>query len=623
MNLLGGLRARVIGLTVAIVVVFMSTCFLVLLHMNRAHTLSRFEELTARMSELIAVGLENDMLDRDLNLVNKMAVGLSEHDSVEAINILNKKGEVKISSEKAMLGRYLDTRSDGCRICHEVPPESRRRSAIVAVNGRRVFRSVLPIANKPACHSCHSPAEKVNGMLIADFSMELFDREMRAGLLSMIAAIAVTISGLTGFIWMLMASQIIRRLDRFLEGVRLLSTGDLSGQIAVEGRDEISDLERAFNSMASNLQASMAEVKFARDSLANLINSITDEIIVIDRDFRIVTANHAALSRLGKRQEEILGRFCHDVCYNLPEPCSDPERDCPVRATFSSGVSYSTSRAVAVNGENRYLEQYVSPVRNETGEIIQVVKISRDVTRRRKLEEQLVQSERLISLGQLAAGVAHQVNNPIGIIVNRIDCLKRESKTAQLPESFQADLDVMVNCAWRVSEIIRNLLTFSRETPLIVESVDVNRAIKTSLDLIQMQAVNHEITFEALLGDGLPFVRGDVNKLEQCFVNIINNAVDAIPSRGRVTVESSLCDEGRAVSVRISDTGVGIAPEHMEKIFDPFFTTKGVGKGTGLGLSISYGIVKDHGGRLDVESVPGEGTTFTITLPIRKEVEHR
>jgi PAS domain S-box-containing protein len=595
---------------------FMSSFFLVLMRMNRAQKLREFEHNTARMGELIAIGLQNGMLERNLGTVQEMVAGLAEHEGVEDIYIINKDGDVKISSDNSSIDVRFDLESDTCQICHKVSPESRGRSVIFNTDGQRMFRSVTPIQNQLRCHACHPSSEKLNGVLIADFSMAPFDREMRAGFLGMLAAIGVTVLGLAGVIWILMDRLVLHRLERFIESVRSIASGDLSRQITVEGDDEISELELAFNNMSENLRTSMADVKFAHDSLTNLINSIEDEIILIDRDFRVVSANDAALSRLGVKEDEIVERLCHDACYGSPEPCGVPERDCPVKETFRKGASTTTDRTFVADGEARHFEQYVSPVRNEKGEIIEVVKISRDVTRRRKLEDQLVQSERLISLGQLAAGVAHQINNPIGIIVNRIDCLKREGQTGALIDSLQSDLDVISHCAWRVDEITRSLLTFSRESPMMIVSLDVNEALTTSLELVRMQAHEKNVDFEARLQPALPTMRGDINKLEQCFVNILNNAVDAVPEEGRVTVESYAdSKKGGPIRIIISDTGSGIDPEDLKKIFNPFFTTKEVGKGTGLGLSISYGIVKDHGGQLEASSVLGEGTTFTITLP--------
>jgi len=421
------LRTKIIGLVLLVVVMFMSSFFLVLMRMNRGQKLREFEHNTARMGELIAIGLQNGMLERNLGAVQEMVDGLAEHEGVEDIYIINKKGDVKISSSASAVDIRLDIKSDTCQICHKVSPESRDRSVIFNTDGQRMFRSVTPIQNQSRCHACHPSSEKLNGVLLADFSMEAFDREMRAGLLGMLAAIGATVLGLTGVIWILMDRLVLNRLGRFIDSVRSIASGDLSREIAVEGADEISELERAFNSMSRNLRASMAEVKQAHDSLTNLINSIEDEILVIDPDFRVVSANQAALSRLGVKEDEIVGRLCHDACYGRSDPCGVPERDCPVRETFRKGASSSTDRSFTAEGVTRHFEQYVSPVRNEEGEIIEVVKISRNVTRRRKLEDQLMQSERLISLGQLAAGVAHQINNPIGIIVNRIDCLKRES----------------------------------------------------------------------------------------------------------------------------------------------------------------------------------------------------
>ncbi len=621
MVLFGSLRSKIISLAISAVVVFMSSFFLVLTFMNRSQKLSEFEHHTARMGELIAIGLENGMLERNMGAVQEMINGLSGHAGVKDIHIINKDGEIRISSSAPSVGKRLDIESETCQICHRFAPESRGRSVIFSRDGERVFRSVTPIVNQTRCHACHTPSEKLNGLLIADFSMEPFDREMKAGLLGMVAAIGVTALGLAGVIWALMDRLVLRRLARFIGSVRSIASGDLSGRIAVEGDDEISELERAFNTMSENLRESVEQVKLARDSLTNLINSIDDEILVIDPDFRIVSANRAALSRLGRAEDEVIGQYCHEACYGRPDPCGVPERDCPVRETFRSGVSSSADRSFVANGEPRHFEQYVSPVRNEKGDVVEVVKISRDVTRRRKLEEQLVQSERLISLGQLAAGVAHQINNPIGIIVNRIDCIKRESRAGATPESLQSDLEAMADSAWRVAEITRNLATFSRESPMTMESMNINEALASALDFARMQAVDKSVAFDTDLQPDLPKIRGDIRKLEQCLVNILLNAVDAIAHEGRIAVETSIAsNRDRKIRIRITDNGSGISPEQLGKIFNPFFTTKDVGKGTGLGLSISYGIVKDHGGQLEASSVPGEGTTFTIMLPIEEKI---
>jgi PAS domain S-box-containing protein len=617
LHFFGSLRGKFIGYTLVTGTFFMSLFFLVMVFTNRARTMQRFEFQATQMGELVEDWLEHEMLEGNQTTVLEVMSSLSSQPYLKGVYVLNKEGYVKFSSDGSSVGKHFDIHDATCQICHQVKPALRSKSTIFRKGSGRVFRTVTPLVNKVQCHSCHGSSQKINGVLIADFSMLPFDREVNKNLLTMVVGIIITILGSAIVIWIMFERLIMRRLKRFLDRVRQISLGDLSGHIVISDQDEITELEQSFNIMSENLEHSITEVEDSRDSLENLINSIEDEIMVIDKDFRIVSLNHGALHRLGVQKKQVLGRLCHDVCYDKPEPCASSERDCPVRETLKSGLSYSTSRSFMFGRELRHFEQYVSPIRNSEGQIDQVVKISRDVTRRRRLESQLAQSERLIALGQLAAGVAHQVNNPIGVIVNRIDCLKREGKIDQLPESVKSDLDVMKECAWRVSSIARSLLTFSREAPLLLEPVDVNKAIQMAVGMAQMQRVKKNVSIEVNLQPELPLVKGDLNKLEQCIVNILNNAMDAIPDKGHVRVESALSSKNdKRIVIRISDSGIGIASEDLPKIFDPFFTTKPVGKGTGLGLSISYGIIKEHGGTLKVSSIPKEGTTFTICLPV-------
>jgi PAS domain S-box-containing protein len=578
----------------------------------------RFERKAAQMGALIEIGLEHGMQHGNQKVTLQMLHSLAKQPDLKGIYILNKKGDLKISSNEASFGQHLNIQDRTCQLCHSVTPDFKSKSGAFTVGTERVFRSVTPIINKEQCHSCHKQGQKLNGILVVDYSMQPFHAEFRRSFMKTSVAALLIIAGAAISIWILFNRLIMQRLLRFLRSVRQVSAGDLSSHITVAEEDEISELERSFNIMSESLQRSIKEVKDTRDSLENLINSIEDEILVIDRNFHILDLNDAALKRLGMQKKQVVGRVCYDVCFGRSEPCAGANRDCPVCETFSNGFSHSSCHSVTVAGETRYFEQHTSLMRNGAGEVEKVIRISRDVTQEKRLENQLVQSERLIALGQLSAGVAHQVNNPIGVIVNRIDCLKREGKLEQLPESVRADLNVMMECAWRVSSIARGLLTFSREEPLLTERVKVNEVIQMATQMAKMQrVVNKKVSIETNLQPDLPLIQGDSNSLEQCLVNILNNAIDAIPATGTVNVTSTL-DQGkeRYIIIQISDSGNGIATEDLPKIFDPFFTTKAIGEGTGLGLSISHGIVKEHQGTLKVSSTLGHGTTFTISLPV-------
>jgi signal transduction histidine kinase len=231
---------------------------------------------------------------------------------------------------------------------------------------------------------------------------------------------------------------------------------------------------------------------------------------------------------------------------------------------------------------------------------------------------QLIHAERLASVGQLAGGFAHEINNPAGIILTTSDYLLREGEKRDLPEDFHDGLQAIRRQAWRVSEIVNGLLTFSRPTKLQMRRVNVNTVLTQSLVLLAPRLRDQRVHVQQNFQVELPSVSADPDRLEQVFVNLLNNATDAMPNGGEVRVETRTSPHEGAdnVLICIADSGIGIAEENLESIFDPFFSTKAKGKGTGLGLSVSHGIVRDHGGVIEAESSPGRGATFRIYLPI-------
>jgi two-component system NtrC family sensor kinase len=223
---------------------------------------------------------------------------------------------------------------------------------------------------------------------------------------------------------------------------------------------------------------------------------------------------------------------------------------------------------------------------------------------------QIGRTEKLASIGRLAAGVAHEINNPLTGVLT-FAYLMREKPN--MDEQDRQDLDLIIHETTRAADIVRGLLDFARERAAIKEPLEINEVIRRTTRLIRNQKLFDQIVIEEDLKDGLPDVDGDMNQLQQVFLNLSLNACEAMPGGGKLTIISR--SEDGKVAVTLADSGCGIKKEHFDKIFEPFFTTKPVGKGTGLGLSVSYGIVEQHGGTLEVESEEGKGATFTILLP--------
>lgn len=229
-------------------------------------------------------------------------------------------------------------------------------------------------------------------------------------------------------------------------------------------------------------------------------------------------------------------------------------------------------------------------------------------------QQQLAQSAKLASIGELAGGMAHEINNPITGILALASHMAEGSNAGALNARARRNLEIIVRQTERVAGLVRGLLTFSRQTQLHFEPLRVGKVLETALDLVRYRLSDGAVRVAVDIERGMAPVTADSSRLTEVFVNLLNNALDAVPSGGLLTVRAHSVVAG-GVHVEVQDTGDGIAPELLARIFDPFFTTKAPGRGTGLGLSISHGIIKDHGGEIWAQSSPGAGTTMTVVLP--------
>ena len=225
---------------------------------------------------------------------------------------------------------------------------------------------------------------------------------------------------------------------------------------------------------------------------------------------------------------------------------------------------------------------------------------------------QLLQAAKLASVGELASGMAHEINNPVGIILGRTDYILATQDG--LPSETKGDLKVVRSQAERVAATVRSLLTFARPSPLSVQRVDLAGLVEEAVKLEAPRCRTAAVEIECTTSGRIPTIQADPDRLQQVLINVMNNAIESMPGGGRLGI--SLANGGGEVVVNISDTGKGITEEDLARVFDPFFTTKPAGKGTGLGLAVSYGIIRDHGGEIRVSSTPGVGSTFSIVLPV-------
>jgi len=364
------------------------------------------------------------------------------------------------------------------------------------------------------------------------------------------------------------------------------------------------------------------ELRETNDFRKRLIESSPYAIIATDIKGNIIVFNRAAEELSGYRAEEVLGRIHITQIY---PPGVAKEVMQRLRSPDYGGIGRLTgSEFKMVHKGGKEIPIHLSAaIVYQGGEEMASVGIFTDLRPRivmeQKLQEthlQLIQLEKLRSLGEMAAGVAHEINNPLGGILIYA-CLLLEGLAPD--DAQREDLGRIVQEATRCQEIVKSLLEFARQSGPKKELIDVNRAITDGLHFLENQATFHNIEIIKELAPSLPPLLGNAGQLKQVFLNIMINAADAMHARGALTIKTFLSGNGNKVVIEFTDTGGGIPEDILPRIFDPFFTTKRVGEGTGLGLSMSYGIVKEHKGDIEVDTVLGSGTTFRVLLPVEDE----
>jgi PAS domain S-box-containing protein len=341
-----------------------------------------------------------------------------------------------------------------------------------------------------------------------------------------------------------------------------------------------------------------------------ILEAATEAIVIVDEQGRIVSVNGKTEEMFGYARARLQGESLEML---LPERLRGRHADHrqlyaedPRIRPMGRGLDLTAQRS---DGSEFPVEISLSYIRTDEG--LRAFAFITDITERRALERATRQAERLSALGRLSAGLAHEINNPIGIMSSRIELMLMDAESHGLPADTVQDLQVLHRQASRVAAIAKNLLAFARESPRERELVDLNGVLDAVLVLVGKEFSHRNVRLTTDLQSSLPSVLGHGNALQQVALNLLTNAAEAMKAGGDISISTSAI--GKQVRLVIADTGPGIEPEELGRIFEPFFTTKP--GGTGLGLSVSYGIIQDHNATVDVESSPGRGTRFVLTFP--------
>lgn len=338
-------------------------------------------------------------------------------------------------------------------------------------------------------------------------------------------------------------------------------------------------------------------------------DAIASPVMIVTSDYIVERANYAFARHCKLDITEVAGRVCYEAFAKRDEPCLS----CPLQ--YAIEANRQGSDVLGNRAHRREFEVSAYPLVLAEDQPGGAVMSYRDITEERRLQLEVIQTEKMAAIGILAGGVAHEINNPLGGILAFTQLLLKDSRD-QKNEELTADLKEIENAAIRCKKIVSDLLDFSRMSKdKEYAPVDVNKLIQNVIPFIRSEIKSLNVDLEMEVQEDIPKVQGIANRLQQVFLNLMTNACHAMPKGGKLKLTTGVTRDRKRVVVRVRDTGEGIPGDIQDRIFDPFFTTKMPGKGTGLGLSISYRIIREHGGTIEVDSNEGRGATFTILLP--------
>jgi histidine kinase len=703
-----------------------------------------------RLGEAILLGTHYAMMFNARDDINQIIKNMGRLKGLEHVRIYNKAGVIKYSNIEQELGFTTGIKTQACYICHRTTPPLEsipldgRKRLIRRESGDRLLGVISPIYNEPGCSTgaCHAHprGKKILGALDVVISLEQADTRISGHRRRLVLFAMIVFIATSAIIIFVLQRFFIQPVRRVIEGTRRIAQGQYDALMDVSKTDEIGGLAAAVDSMGRQIGDKQRALNRQKDEYQRLFELVPCIISVQDKQYRLISYNREFSKRFAPKP----GDYCYRAYKGLSEKC----QNCPVEKTFANGrPHYSEETGINKDGTRTHWIVKTAPMKNEKGEIIGAMEMSLDITHRKRLEDQLEQSEnkhraifnnipnpvfvldadslvildcndsveplygyskqevigqtflmffpeeerqrhaqliaseqqikqvrllakdgrfvfvhirlspstdpggdvllastsditdrveaelkliqagKMATLGEMATGVAHELNQPLAVIKTASSYFLRKTRRKEpiaddIISTMAEEIDSHVN---RASHIINHLRQFGRMSDLSLEPVQVNDVLLKAFDMFSQQLKLREIEVEWGLDEALPTVEAEPGSLEQVFINLLLNARDAIEEKWppgaedpqqikRITIKTYRHDHH--VVIDVSDTGVGIPSSIRSKIFEPFYTTKKVGEGTGLGLSISYGIIKDFGGSIKVQSTPGQGARFSIRFPV-------
>ncbi|MCL4474879.1 MAG: DUF3365 domain-containing protein [Nitrospirae bacterium] len=502
------------------------------------------------------------------------------------------------------------------------------QNGIIKIEGEEFLIRARPITAEKGCLKCHGDPSHAPGGLVKKYGTETgfgWREGDVIGVESVTIPLAVTLGQITGiaissFIFGLatlfflfislqgafwsLVSRPLTKLTTIFKGI-VKGTEPLNQDLPITAKDEIGDLTESFNQMAKHLYSAQEDLKKNAEALHSIFEGISDPLALVNPDCSLEITNSAYREWIAKGISAVFTKECHSKdCHS--------DTHCPVCFLDKAKREKRAVSEYWEGGDGQFYYVHFYPLFDEGGNVVKAVHYVKDITDKMKVEEQMRMADKLAALGQLSAGIAHEINNPLGgvrLCFNNLMTTDMDGKTKRM------HIEVINSGLVKIQDIIRQLLDFSKKSALSVSRVSVNTLIENVMKLTEYLIAKQDIRVIRNLAPDVPEIIVDQNKMEQVFLNIILNAIQAMNDGKpqKLTIET-FSEDGHCIA-SFSDSGSGIPEAVMPHIFEPFFTTKSVGEGTGLGLSVSKSIVEQHSGKILVETSQ-QGTTFTVRLPV-------
>lgn len=575
-----------------------------------------YHEKAALMWTHILHDLENSMLRINHEEIFDTLSIYKNYRDVKEIRIYNSRGEeVFQRGERRFNPKVADVLKNGQLVQYQLEEGSQKISTFI-----------VPIKNQPICQQCHKTDEPLRGALLLSLDLQGLERSIGAQTKKFILFFSLLTMSIVLIVAFTVDRLLLKPLTWIQKGAEAIARGDFSHRVPIQSSDEVGNLARHFNQMAETLESLFKrinerhqEVELQYDMISRsrrewqeTFDCITDPIVVMSKDCTIHQANKAFRKMFEAQMESFDGlqKKRDRSCRNVFGTCFLSQ--CPHKRVMNEKTPII--HEVEYPHLNTIFEVSVFPYFRSEDQFEGSITILKDVTQKKEQERKAMLRERLSAIGQTVSSVAHEINNPLATIGVSVEGLLKRVRDGRFdPVLFENYLKIIKDEIARSQKITSSMLSFVRTKDHPKEYLDIHHVLDKTIETLRFQEKLNGIEVLRDYSREIGKIRGYEGELRQVFLSILSNAIEAMGEKGKIILETAA--GGNKISIKITDTGQGILPGHLERVFTPFFTTKSDQGGTGLGLFIAKKIIEENGGEIGVSSVLGVGTTFTITLP--------